>query len=111
MSIGEKLRKRRYDLGKTQEWVAFELGSAMKIKVSQPTINNWENNKSHPSLFQLQALATTLGTSVSYFISETETETETEKWRKLAEENAERCRMLEKMNVMLLKEIEQLRRR
>lgn len=106
MSIGEKLRKRRYDLGKTQEWVAFELGSAMKIKVSQPTINNWENNKSHPSLFQLQGLATTLGTSVSYFISETETE----KWRKLAEENAERCRMLEKMNVMLLKEIEQLRR-
>lgn len=24
MKIRDKLRKRRYDLGKTQEWVAFE---------------------------------------------------------------------------------------
>lgn len=96
--MGVKLRKRRNELGKTQEWVALELEA--KIKISQPTINNWENGKSCPSLPQLRALAKILGLKLSYLVSDTDTE----KWRKLAEEYADKCKMLEKVNMMLLKE-------
>lgn len=104
-TLGVKLRKRRYELGKTQEWVALELQTSAKIKVSQPTINNWEKGKSWPSIPQLQALAKILDLKLSYLVSDTDTE----KMQLMLEEYAERCRMLEKMNDKLLKENERLR--
>ncbi|NBB19361.1 helix-turn-helix domain-containing protein [Runella sp. CRIBMP] len=106
MSIGEKLRKRRNELGLTQEWVALELSSQGK-NISQPTYNNWENGKSCPSIEQVQALTKILRIKLPYLVSDTDTDTE--KWRAMAEEYAEKCRMLEKMNVVLLKENEKLR--
>jgi transcriptional regulator with XRE-family HTH domain len=108
MSIGDKLRKRRNELGFTQEWIALELSSKGK-KISQPTYNNWENGKSCPSIEQVQALAKILRIKLSYLWSDTDTDTE--KWRVMAEEYAEKCRMLEKVNGMLLKENEQLSNR
>lgn len=105
--LGVKLRKRRYELGKTQEWVALELQTSAKIKVSQPTINNWEKGKSCPSIPQLRALAKILDLKLSYLVSDTDTDTE--KMQLMLEEYAERCRMLEKMNDKLLKENERLR--
>ena len=72
MNIGDKLRKRRHELGKTQEWVALELETSLKIKISQPTINNWENGKSCPSIEQLKALAKVLGLSISYLVADTQ---------------------------------------
>jgi transcriptional regulator with XRE-family HTH domain len=105
--LGLKLRKRRNELGKTQEWVALELETSMKVKVSQPTVNNWENGKSCPSLPQLRALAKILGLKLSYLVSDTDTDTE--KLQLMLEEYAERCQRLEKMNDRLMKENEQLR--
>lgn len=105
--LGVKLRKRRYELGKTQEWVALELQTSAKIKVSQPTINNWEKGKSCPSIPQLRALAKILDLKLSYLVSDTDIDTE--KMQLMLEEYAERCRMLEKMNDKLLKENERLR--
>ncbi|MEI7584459.1 helix-turn-helix transcriptional regulator [Runella sp.] len=105
--LGLKLRKRRNKLGKTQEWVALELETSMKVKVSQPTVNNWENGKSCPSLPQLRALAKILGLKLSYLVSDTDTDTE--KLQLMLEEYAERCQRLEKMNDRLMKENEQLR--
>lgn len=102
--LGVKLRKRRNELGKTQEWVALELETKAKIKISQPTINNWENGKSCPSLPQLRALAKILDLKLSYLVSYTDTE----KWQLMLEEYAERCQRLEKLNDRLLKENEQL---
>lgn len=99
-NLGVKLRKRRNELGKTQEWVALELETKAKIKISQPTVNNWENGKSYPSIEQLKALAKVLDLSISYLVGDTDTE----KWRKLAEEYADKCKMLENMNMILLKE-------
>ena len=107
--LGVKLRKRRNELGKTQEWVALELETKAKIKISQPTINNWENGKSCPSIPQLRALAKILGLKLSYLVSDTDTDTDT--LQLMLEENAERYRMLEKMNDRLMKENEQLRDR
>jgi transcriptional regulator with XRE-family HTH domain len=104
-NMGVKLRKRRNELGKTQEWMALELETKAKIKISQPTVNNWENGKSYPSLPQLRALANILGLKLSYLVSDTDTE----KWQLMLEEYAERCRRLEKMNDILFKENEQLR--
>jgi transcriptional regulator with XRE-family HTH domain len=103
--LGVKLRKRRNELGKTQEWVALELETKAKLKISQPTINNWENGKSCPSLPQLRALANILGLKLSFLVSDTE------KSQLMLEEYAERCRMLEKMNNRLMKENEQLSNR
>lgn len=110
MSIGEKLRKRRNELGLTQEWVAMELSSQGK-NTSQPTYNNWENGKSCPSIEQVQALTKILRIKLSYLVSDTDTDTDTdtEKWRAMAEEYAEKCRMLEKMKNRLMKENEQLK--
>ena len=107
--LGVKLRKRRNELGKTQEWVALELETKAKIKISQPTINNWENGKSCPSIPQLRALAKILGLKLSYLVSDTDTDTDT--LQLMLEENAERYRMLEKMNDRLIKENEQLSNR
>jgi len=104
MSIGEKLRKRRNELGFTQEWIALELSSQGK-KISQPTYNNWENGKSCPSIEQVQALTKILRVKLPCPVSDTDTE----KWRVMAEEYAEKCRMLEKVNGMLLKENEKRR--
>lgn len=46
MSIAESLRTTRYESGKSQEYMAFELG------VSRRTILNWENGISEPSINQ-----------------------------------------------------------
>lgn len=73
MSIGDKLRKRRNELGFTQEWVALELSSQGK-NISQPTYNNWENGKSFPSIEQVQALTKILRIKLSYLVSDTDTE-------------------------------------
>ncbi|NBB19363.1 hypothetical protein GVN20_08365 [Runella sp. CRIBMP] len=51
----------------------------------------------------VQALTKILRIKLSYLVSDTE------KWRVMSEEYAEKCRMLEKMNVVLLKENEKLR--
>jgi transcriptional regulator with XRE-family HTH domain len=106
-SLGVKLRKGRDKMGKTQEWVALELETSAKIKISQPTVNNWEKGKSCPSIPQLRALAKILGLKLSYLVSDTDTDT----LQLMLEEYAERCRMLEKMNDRLMKENEQLRDR
>lgn len=108
-NMGVKLRKRRNELGKTQEWVALELETKAKLKVSQPTVNNWENGKSYPSIPQLRALAKILGLKLSYLVSDTDTDTE--KWQLMLEEYAERCQRLEKLNDRLQKENEQLSNR
>ena len=109
--LGLKLRKRRNEQAKTQEWVALELETKAKIKISQPTVNNWENGKSCPSLPQLRALAKILDLKLSYLVSDTDTDTDTdtEKLQLMLEEYAERCQRLEKMNDRLMKENEQLR--
>lgn len=46
MTIAEALRTTRYDSGKSQEFMAFELG------VTRKTIQNWENGVSEPSVSQ-----------------------------------------------------------
>lgn len=46
MTISEALRKTRYESGKSQEYMALELG------VTRRTIQNWENDVSEPTVSQ-----------------------------------------------------------
>ncbi|WP_162794193.1 hypothetical protein [Runella rosea] len=55
----------------------------------------------------VQALTKILRIKLSYLVSDTDKDTE--KWRVMAEEYAEKCRMLEKVSGILLKENEKLR--
>lgn len=46
MTVAEALRATRNEIGKSQEYIAFELG------VTRRTIQNWENGVSEPSIGQ-----------------------------------------------------------
>lgn len=48
--IGQQIRKLRLEMGLTQEQFAVRLG------VSFPTVNRWENQKAKPSPLALQKL-------------------------------------------------------
>jgi len=55
MTFGENLRKRRLDLGMTQEQVA------RRLKVSAKSVGNWETDSSWPLMRQVLALRAILG--------------------------------------------------
>lgn len=63
--IGEKVRKRRLELGLTQEELALKMGYKNKS-----TINRIESNKSDVNQKNLVRLAEALGVSPLYFIED-----------------------------------------
>lgn len=59
MPVGEVIRRKRKELGLTQEQVAQRLG------VSAPAVNKWEKGSSYPDIAILPALARLLNTDVN----------------------------------------------
>ncbi len=55
MTVGERLKKARERLGKTQAEVAAELGC------TQPTIHAWESDDNLPRTKEVRAVATVYG--------------------------------------------------
>lgn len=63
MQIHEIIRRRRQDLGLTQEQLAQKLG------VSAPAVNKWERALNYPDITLLPALARTLGVDLNTLLS------------------------------------------
>lgn len=63
MEIGETIRKRRKELGMTQEEVARRLG------VTAPAVNRWENGNAMPDITLLSPLARLLSCSLDELLS------------------------------------------
>ena len=59
MPVSEVIRRKRKELGLTQEQVAQRLG------VSAPAVNKWERGSSYPDIAILPALARLLNTDVN----------------------------------------------
>ncbi len=90
MIVGEKIKKKRKELGLTLK----QLSS--KIDISISFLSDIENNRSKPSLDRLKEIAEGLECSVSYLLGEEVLE---EKKRYLLQENK---------NILLHEEIEKL---
>ncbi len=58
-----------YELRTEKELSQREM--AKKMQVSQATYNNWENEKTQPSIEQLIALAEFFGVSIDYLVGRT----------------------------------------
>lgn len=59
MPMGEVIRRKRKELGLTQEQVAQRLG------ISAPAVNKWERGSSYPDITILPALARLLNTDIN----------------------------------------------
>jgi transcriptional regulator with XRE-family HTH domain len=63
MSIGERIRERRDELGLTQEYLA------QTLSLTSQYISAIENNLRAPSLDSLEGLAQQLGVTIDYLVS------------------------------------------
>lgn len=64
MTLGERIKARRVELGLTQAQLAEKAG------VRQPTLSNWESGSGSPQLAKLTNVATALGVSVADLVAE-----------------------------------------
>ena len=64
MTLGEKIRKLRSDIGLTQEQLANKLG------VSRQAITKWESDKGMPDIDNLKAIGKLLNVTVDYLIDD-----------------------------------------
>ena len=65
IQIGERIQKRRKELGLNQKELAKEMN------LSQKQISKYENNESKPPIDQLQKLANILNVSIEWLINDT----------------------------------------
>ena len=63
MPVSEVIRRKRKELGLTQEQMAQRLG------VSAPAVNKWENGNSYPDIMLLAPIARLLDISVDTLLS------------------------------------------
>ena len=68
-TIGDRIKKRRKELGLTQA----ELGE--KLQVTDRAVSKWEQNEGNPDMSIIASLADILGVSLDYLIMGKETET------------------------------------
>lgn len=62
MFVGKRINQRRKELGFSQEALAKRAG------ISKGTLWFWENNRSDPSVSDLERVAVSLGVTVDYFM-------------------------------------------
>lgn len=66
MTLGQKVKHRREELGYTQEELA------QKMQTSQPYVSRLEKDDFNPSVQMIVSIAATLGVSIDYLLLETE---------------------------------------
>lgn len=64
MTLGERIKARRVELGLTQAQLAEKAG------VRQPTLSNWESDSASPHLVKLKTVAAALGVSVAELMTD-----------------------------------------
>jgi transcriptional regulator with XRE-family HTH domain len=63
MTLGERIKARRVELGLTQAQLAEKAG------VRQPTLSIWESDSGSPQLAKLTSVAAALGVSVADLVA------------------------------------------
>jgi transcriptional regulator with XRE-family HTH domain len=134
LEIGTNLRKRRNELGWSQEAVEATLKNlGMDKSSSQPNYSNWENGKAIPTIPQLYKLAEALKTTPEVLLNGQPTvkvelhnhdhsnhnskngvfyqNGEAEHWRTIADERGERCMVEKKLIERLEQENQKLEQR
>lgn len=64
MTLGERIKARRTELGLTQAQLAEKAG------VRQPTLSNWESGAGSPQLAKLTSVAAALGVTLAELVAE-----------------------------------------
>ncbi|MBQ8935395.1 MAG: helix-turn-helix transcriptional regulator [Oscillospiraceae bacterium] len=64
MTLGEKLKKARWDFGLSQEELAVRLG------VSRQAVSKWEADKGIPDILNLKAISSLLDVSLDYLLDD-----------------------------------------
>lgn len=68
MSVGDRIRARRNDLGLSQTDLAIALRSHGLPKAAQMTVSQWETGRRDPHTEELRAIAAALGVSAATLI-------------------------------------------
>ena len=68
MTFGEKFKKRRIEMGLTQESFAEKFNEIYHYSFTKSTISNYENNLRTPEMNVLTKLATFMNVSIDYLL-------------------------------------------
>lgn len=68
MTFGEKFKKRRLEMGYTQEQFAIEFNKRYNYSFNKSTISMWENGKNFPTVAMLKRISEFFNVTTDYLL-------------------------------------------